>query len=280
VKKDDLVVLELASWQLQGWGESKISPHVAVFTTIFPDHMNYYKSMTEYIADKKFIYKFQTANDFCVLNIDNPDVKKLASTVKSKKVFSSAKDLPTDWQLKIPGEHNRENAAIALAVGKIYGLTDEQMKDTICNFGGLEHRLEVVRELNGITFINDTTATTPVAGIKALSSIAPPIVLIAGGATKKLALDEFAKKICERVKAVALLEGTATDELESEIKKNNGDRLIIGRFNKFNDAIERAVSIALPGDTILLAPGCASFGMFKNEFDRGEQFKKLVKQLQ
>ena len=279
VTKDDLVVLELSSWQLQGFNWKKISPHIAVFTNIYPDHMNSYKNMHDYVADKKNIFLFQKKTDFCIINENNPYTKKMAPEIKSKKIWFSKKDVPNKWDLRLLGAHNYENVAAALAVGKALGLKKEQMREPICAFTGLEHRLEFVKEINGISFINDTTSTTPIAGQKALSAVEKSILLIAGGATKNLNLKDFAKSIAKNVKGVVLLEGSATDELERDIKYFKGEHLILGRFNNFKEAIERAYSHSFPGDTILLSPGCASFGMFKNEFDRGEQFKKIVNQL-
>ena len=276
---DDIVVLELSSWQLQGFGAEKISPHIAVFTNLFPDHLNYYKTMEEYGADKKNIFLFQRKRDYCVFNELNDYTKKIAVEAPGIVRWFSKKDVPKKWQLKLIGAHNLENIAAAMAVGKIMGLTRQEMEIPVSEFSGLEHRLEFVRAVNNITFINDTTSTTPIAGQKALSSIDSPIILIAGGAAKNLALTDFAKDIAQKVKAVVLLEGSATDELEREIKTFNGEHLILGRFKDFHEAIGRAYAQALPGDTILLSPGCASFGMFKNEFDRGEQFKRLVNQI-
>jgi len=158
-------------------------------------------------------------------------------------------------------------------------LTKKQMRSSIENFIGLEHRLELVRTINDISFINDTTSTTPVAGVKALSSMTKPTILIAGGATKNLNLTEFARAIAKKVKAVVLLEGTATSELEKKICKHGGKHLIAGKYNNLEHALKHAHSLSLPGDVVLLSPGCASFGLFKNEFDRGEQFKKIVKLL-
>lgn len=279
VKKDDLVVLELSSWQLQGFGDKKISPHIAIFTNIYPDHLNYYKSMPEYIKDKKYIFLFQSVSDWCVINRDNQYTKAMERQIRSKKIWFSAKDVPETWKIKLPGEHNRENIAAALVLGRALGFSDEQMKSPLINFTGLEHRLELVKIINNVHFLNDSTSTTPIAGAKALQSTKEPIILLAGGASKNLKLKIFAKEIVKRVKAVFLLEGSATDELESEIKKLGGERLIAGRINNFSEAMNQAWAISLPGDTILLSPGCASFGLFKNEFDRGDQFKKIVNSL-
>ena len=279
VKKNDLVVLELSSWQLQGFGEKKISPQYSIFTNVYPDHMNSYKTMKEYVADKKIIFKYQKKNDHCIINANNKYTKDLEKEIKSTLTWFSGKDVPQSWELKLLGKHNRENVAAALALGEILGFTKDEMKESLIQFPGLEHRLEFVQKLNNITFINDTTSTTPISGVKALQAIDTPIVLIAGGATKKLNLKPFAKEIVKKAKSVILLEGSATDELEKLIIDNNGQELISGRYDNFEEAIKHAYAMSLNGDTVLLSPGCASFGMFINEFDRGNQFKKIVKRL-
>jgi UDP-N-acetylmuramoylalanine--D-glutamate ligase len=279
VKKNDLVVLELSSWQLQGFGEKKISPQLSIFTNVYPDHMNSYKTMKEYVADKKFIFQYQKKKDHCLINANNKYTKDLENEIKSTLTWFSGKDVPRSWELKLLGKHNRENVAAALALGEILGFTKDDMKKTLTEFPGLEHRLEFVQKQNNITFINDTTSTTPISGVKALQAIDTPIVLIAGGATKKLNLKPFAKEIVKRAKSVILLEGSATDELEKLIIDNDGQELISGRYDNFEEAIKHAYAMSLDGDTVLLSPGCASFGMFINEFDRGNQFKKIVKRL-
>jgi len=279
IKPNDLVVLELSSWQLQGFAPKKISPHIAVFTNIYEDHLNSYPNMEAYICDKKNIYAFQKKSDYCVMNKDNAYTAKLAAEVRAKLIWFSEKDLGKDWVLTMLGKHNRENAAAALAFSTIFKLPFDKVKEIITTFPGLEHRLEFVTKINDVTFINDTTSTTPVAGKKALESIKAPTILIAGGATKNLNQKLFAQAIAKKVKAVILLDGTATNELEEQIIKAGGAEKISGRYNNFAEAIKHAYAISLPGDTVLLSPGCASFGLFVNEFDRGLQFKKIVNQL-
>lgn len=279
VTADDLVVLELSSWQLQGFGADRISPHISVVTNVYPDHLNYYKNMEDYAADKEKIFLNQKKRDYCVLNQNNAYTRAMQDRVPGILRWFSKSDVPKKWKLRMLGAHNIENAAAAMAVGKILGLTRKEMEVPVSEFPGLEHRLEFVKEINNITFINDTTSTTPIAGQKALASIDSPIILIAGGATKNLALTDFAKDLSVKVKAVVLLDGSATDELERDIKQFQGEHLILGRYHDFHEAVERAYAQALPGDTVLLSPGCASFGMFKNEFDRGEQFKRIVNQI-
>ncbi len=281
ITENDLVVLELSSWQLQGFGWEKISPHIAVFTNIYQDHLNYYKTMSDYIADKKHIFLHQKKQDFCVINKHDRRISRFKKDIPSQLVEFSPRDLPEDWQIKLPGEHNRENAVAAWRVAELLGIKQETVKQVLAKFGGVPHRLELIKTINNIDFINDTTSTTPVATEKALSAVKGPIVLLAGGAYKKVPLKPLAEAIAKnrQVKAVVLLEGTATDELEEELTKTKVSNLIAGRFDDFKTAIEHAYSLSLPGDTVLLSPGCASFGMFINEFDRGEKFKKFVTQL-
>jgi len=276
VTKNDIVILELSSWQLQAFHWNKISPRIAVFTNLYPDHMNSYKNMTEYLNDKKAIFQYQKKSHYCILNKDQSRIKKLENEIPSKIKFFHKNDVPNDWIINIPGEHNLENIAAAIQVAKILKISDESIQKSVENFSSVEHRLELVRTINKINFINDTTSTTPISGEKALKSTKKPIILIAGGASKKLKLNKFSKSICKNVKAVILLEGSATDELENGLKVNKCDNLISGKFDNFEEAIKQAYSISLPGDTILLSPGCSSFGMFKNEYDRGDQFKKIV----
>lgn len=279
VKTTDLVVLELSSWQLQGFGWNKMSPQISIFTNLYPDHLNTYKNMTEYFNDKKKIFKYQTTDNFIFLNKDQKLIKDLKKETKSNALFFTKKDLPKNWNFKMPGEHNLENMAAALAVGKLFRIPLTKIKKVLTQFPGVEDRLEFIKTIKGVDFINDTTSTTPIAGIKALNSIKKPIILLAGGATKKLDLTPFAQELVKKVKAVILLEGTATEDLEKLIKKYKGEKLIAGRFDNFKKAVLKAYELANKNETVLLSPGCASFGMFTNEFDRGDQFKKIVKKL-
>ncbi|NTV62814.1 MAG: UDP-N-acetylmuramoyl-L-alanine--D-glutamate ligase, partial [Oscillochloris sp.] len=150
-------------------------------------------------------------------------------------------------------------------------------------FAGVEHRLELVREIDGVRYVNDTTATNPAAALVALEAIETPIVLIAGGADKQLEFDELGAAIARRVKALVLLKGTATGRLFAAVGESYAPLLgtcdnlgIGGPHDDFEVAIRAARDLAAPGDTVLLSPGCASFGMFRNEFHRGEEFRRIV----
>ena len=270
IKKDDIVVLELDSWQLQGFGELKISPHIAIFTNLLPDHLNYYKGdMNLYFKDKSNIFKFQNKNDFTIAG------SAIAKRIKTKGKKIIPKPIPASIKLNIPGEHNLENAALALETVKILGIKNEIFKKTLSQFNGVPGRLELIRITNGIKFYNDTTATTPKAtetGLKALGN-KKNIILIMGGADKKIDMGELLKIVSRYTKKVILLPGSGTDKLP---KKFTGKCAVV---KNLNEAVKSATSSARKGDIVLLSPAFASFGLFKNEFDRGAQFNKLVKKL-
>ncbi len=260
IKSGDVVVLELDSWQLQGFGEAKISPHIAVFTNFLPDHLNYYKgNMKKYYEDKANIFKYQKPGDYL---IKGEEVK-----------------LPKDWQLKIPGEHNRQNAALAKKVGEIMKVKSEIIKKVITNFAGVSGRLELIRTWRGIKIYNDTTSTTPDAlgaALKALNDGTPTsIILIAGGADKNLDFKNVLPLIKKYCREVVLLPGSGTDKVKSQMAKVKNTI----QKSKLSEAFAEAVNLAKRGDAILFSPAFASFGLFANEFDRGEQFNRLVKKL-
>ena len=219
VKKGDTVVMELDSWQLQGFGDSKISPHIAVFTNLLPDHMNYYKgSMAKYFKDKANIYKYQKKGDYLIAG------KEIAKKIKRKSIVP--KSLPKNWRLKIAGEHNRKNAALARDATSMAGVSQRIIKKTMENFKGVEGRLELIKTIRGIKIYNDTTATTPDATVAALRAVGnnQNTVLIVGGADKGLDMKALLKEIPKFTKSVILLDGTGTKKLRNlkfEYKKAN-----------------------------------------------------------
>ncbi|MFC1598786.1 UDP-N-acetylmuramoyl-L-alanine--D-glutamate ligase [Patescibacteria group bacterium] len=282
VKKDDLVVLELSSWQLQGWAEAKLSPHIAVITNIYRDHLNYYGSMGRYVADKQAIYKYQTNSDYLILNKNNSYSKKFAKEAKSKIIWYSNKDVPKTWQLKISGEHNMDNIAAAIKVAQILKIPKTKIRKAVESFKGVEGRQYLVRDYKNIKYINDTTGTTPEAAIAAINTYYSDsqggIVLLAGGSDKKLEYKNFAKVIKQKVKAVILFEGAATHKLSQELKKINYNKTIVF-VDSMPEAFKQAKYILTKGDIFILSPAAASFGLFINEFDRGDQFNKQVKKI-
>jgi len=328
IQPTTLVVLELSSWQLNGLAKHQKSPKVAVMTNIMPDHLNRYQSMEDYLADKKIIYKFQDAKDFLVLNYDDETLRKLVPEVKSKiyyysadtqaiaelerlpktsqemrigarladgKIFFGAAKEPvaTVSDIKLLGSHNLQNILAAVSVARLFNVPARTIKKVLQEFSGLQGRLELVREINGIKFFNDTTATIPEATIAAINSLGKPdaknLILIAGGADKNLNFNELARLITKKTKAVLLLAGTATHKLEIAIKKqmvnvpdtsnkakSGQQKFILKIFNNLPSAVGFAAKLAKNGDIVLLSPACASFGMFRHEFERGEAFNQAV----
>lgn len=279
---DEIAVLELDSWQLQGFGTQKISPHIAVFTTFMPDHLNYYKGdLDKYLSDKANIFRFQNEQD--ILVIGDKMARILGNSIGlerivSRKIIISASDVPADWNIKVPGEHNLYNIACAVEALKELGLSMDEIKEGVELFEGVSGRLELVKELNGVKIYNDTTATTPdatLAGLRALSKN-KNIVLIMGGTDKQIEPKNLVENIDQYAKAVVLLPGTGTDKIVTRLV---GKDMVLEKTNSLLEAIDKAKEIAKDGDIILFSPGFASFGMFRNEYDRGEQFNQLVKKL-
>lgn len=276
VKKDDLVVLELSSWQLQGWDEAKISPHISVITNIYPDHLNYYKgNMRSYINDKKVIYKYQGKDDFLILNKDNKYSREFRKEAESKVCWFNKKDVLKSWKLNLFGEHNLENLAAVITVLNVRNV--KNVRNVVESLGGVEHRLELTAEIGGAQFINDTTSTTPVATQKALGSFDSPIILIAGGSDKGLSFKKLARDIKKNCKAVVLLKGNGTEKIKKELSLINYK--LSKEYSNLTQAVKKAKSLAEKGDVILFSPACTSFGMFVNEYNRGDKFKKIVKTL-
>jgi UDP-N-acetylmuramoylalanine--D-glutamate ligase len=280
IQETDLVVLELSSWQLQGFHDAQISPNASIFTNIYPDHLNRYEGMSDYIQDKKAIYMYQKQGDFCCFNADQEKTKKLSYEARAEKLFFSEADIPIDWAIPLPGKHNRQNVAAALRLTRQLGVPSEKIQKVVEGFQGVEHRLQKVAVKKGIEFINDSTSTTPVAGCAALDSIENRrILLIAGGSDKKLDLDEFAVSAANKACFIALLQGTATPKLANQIERADGKSKLVGCFDSLKEAVMKLLEVSKPGDIILLSPACASFGMFQNEYDRGNQFINIINSL-
>ncbi len=277
-RPDDVVVLELSSWQLQGFHDAKISPHASVFTNVYPDHLNRYRDMTEYIHDKKAVFLYQKGTDFCVFNGDQPETTALSEEAAAGKSFFSKADVPDDWEVLLQGVHNRENIAAAVCLCTKLGVPVKTVRQAVEEFRGVEHRLQWLGEKNGIGFVNDSTSTTPVSGCAALDAFeGKRIFLIAGGADKKLDLTPFARAAAVQTEKIALLAGTATESLRRGIEQAGGKTKLLGPFNDLKSAVEGLMEHTVAGDVVLLSPACASFGMFHNEFHRGETFVNIVK---
>lgn len=292
ITAETTLILELDSWQLQGFGEAQLSPNIAILTTFFPDHLNYYEGdLDAYLADKANIFLYQGDDDYLVIGRQAVDVvrEKYNRRIKSHVGIAGEKTLPKEWRVQLPGAHNRYNAGIAACAARLMGIEESEIREAIESFAGVPGRLELVHEEDGVRYYNDTTATTPEATLAALralatssdelkevrphsSDAAPSTVLIAGGADKGLDVSALIEAIPHYCKALVLLPGTGSERLPPD-----DERFTIVRASSMQEAVDRAREIAKTGDTVLLSPAFASFGLFQNEFDRGEQFAAAVK---
>ena len=276
VQEGDICILELDSWQLQGFGDLQISPHIAVITNLMPDHLNYYKGdMDMYFADKANIFRFQKPSDVLIANASITE-RIRASTPPLDPIVPDT--IPNKWKLRILGTHNRENATLAVAALVALGLSEEESRDGLESFEGVEGRLQLVREVGGVKIYNDNNATTPEATIAALRAIGKNIILIAGGADKGLDMSKFVSETNERCVAVVLLSGSGTDSL-LQATSYKLTAPTYGPLDSIDQAVSKALELAKQGDAILFSPAFASFGMFKNEYDRNDQFLALVDKL-
>ncbi|HAJ32140.1 MAG TPA: UDP-N-acetylmuramoyl-L-alanine--D-glutamate ligase [Candidatus Atribacteria bacterium] len=301
------LILEISTWQMEGVKNRKFRPQTAVLTNILPDHLDRYPNYKEYARSEKLIFKHQSPNDNLVVNYDNEETIKIKKETglpiywfsakeklepgcyleNDKLVFQSGEYKTTFAKisdLPLPGPHNLENILTASTVGFIYNIPSKIILKALKNFPGVPYRLEFIGEFGGIKFYNDTCATTPEATLAALESFPKqPIILILGGKDKKLNYENFGKAIGQnkKVKKIILLQHPAYDaslKILSALKKHLDSEKIIQTSN-LKVGFKIALKQAQQNDLILLSPAAASFGMFKNEFDRGDQFNKIVKNL-
>ena len=315
---DRPVVLELSSWQLADMrGLKALKPRVAVLTAIMPDHMNYYGSMEEYVADKRLIYADQDASDYTICDRDSPWGRSFAGETRGKTLWYSESPFEEEgaWlqdgpkggvvgferfaggkagsgtaagtsgaeprieeilpeELLVPGIHMRKNLLAAGLALRAMGVEAEAVARAMAAFPGVEHRLEFFAESRGVRWYNDSAATIPQAVDAALSSFKVPVVLITGGTDKNIDFEPVAAAY-SKAASIILLAGTGTDKLMPILARHGLDWK--GPFDSLAAAVEAADGLAAPGSAVVLSPGCASFGMFLHEFDRGRKFKETVR---
>ncbi|MFC1632825.1 UDP-N-acetylmuramoyl-L-alanine--D-glutamate ligase [Patescibacteria group bacterium] len=281
---DTPVVLELSSFQLEIFEEHKMSPQIAIITNIFEDHLDRYDSLEAYVRAKENIFRFQKEGDYLILDKDNAWTKKFKQTVKAEKIptkiiyTSSTRPSYSTDQVGMQGVHNLANIDLAVLAAKTYGIKDDLIAKVVKDFKGVENRLEFVRKAMGVKFYNDTTSTIPEATIAAIKSFEEPVILIAGGSEKNVTYEELAKEIVEGVKHLILFNDSASPRIEKAVLNLKIDFPI-----SYADTMPRAVELAqknmAKGDVVVMSPAAASFGLFKNEFDRGDQYIKAVKKI-
>ena len=285
----DFAVVELSSFQLM---DMKRSPRIAVVTNLAPNHLDVHKDMDEYVEAKKNIFKFQNECGLLVLNHDNAITDGFAGNGKTVKfsrqgsahVYLNGDDIVRGGEsvlnihdILLPGVHNIENymAAIAAVEGLV---SDEAIRDVARNFGGVEHRIELVRIKDGVRFYNDSIASSPSRTIAGLRSFREKVILIAGGYDKHIPYDVLGPEVCAHVKKLFLCGATAP-QIRAAVEKCEGVKPEITDCGDFESAVRAAAVAAENGDVVLMSPASASFDQFKNFMIRGEFFKKIVKEL-
>jgi UDP-N-acetylmuramoylalanine--D-glutamate ligase len=295
------VAIELSSWQLEAMDEHRLGPHVAVITNFSEDHLDRYKDYEDYVETKRSIAHHLESNDVVVFNNDDVDVRKVQHQTLARALpfgsFPPDGDgawiepdrlisrfggqliaYPLPKQLSLSGEHGRLNALAAIAACQAYGVPEHAIGRGLESFMGVENRLEDVGTINGVRYINDTSATAPVATVSALRLLAARpgnVILITGGADKQSDMTQFLDVVATHAAHVVLLPGSATDKVQGGLRSRGFEPG--SPVTSMSEAVARATVYATAGDVVILSPGLASFGLFRNEFDRGEQFRQAVR---
>lgn len=299
---DDRAVVELSSFQLISMRKS---PDVAVITNVAPNHLDVHKDMQEYIDAKRNIYLHQGGISRTVINADNEITASFLPEIRGEAMQFSRRITPALGcylaedgtltmndrhsvtpvlhmdEIRIPGIHNVENylAAISAVWGEV---SEENIISVAKNFGGVEHRIEFVRELDGVTWYNDSIASSPTRTIAGLNSFKQKLILIAGGYDKKIPFEPLAPKIIEKVKVLILM-GVTAPKIEAAVTACEGydpDKLTILHVSSMQEAVQKAREVAEKGDIVSLSPACASFDLYPDFEARGRHFKELVNALQ
>lgn len=291
----NIVVLELSSFQLEDAAQIRRSPHIAVVTNLRDNHLDRHGTMQAYADAKANIYRFQSAEDWVVMPkgegieylpaewTDRRQLIRYGIDPTSRRIQidyrrdGGAQTSELAVQLAVPGLHNLQNAAAALAVARILDVADQVASTALSRFAGLAHRLEFVREYQGVKYYNDSKATTPDAAMTSLRAFDGGVVMIVGGSDKGSSFVELGRRLAERAKAVVCI-GQTAGQIFDAIKNANGGRPMpeVRRATDFVEAVHAARQLSSPGDVVLLTPACASYDWFTNYEERGDQFKKIV----
>lgn len=303
IKTSDLVVFELSSFQLE---DMEASPHVAVVLRTTQEHLvnqdklasNFHVSREAYVEAKKSVVRYQTKDDTAILNADDPtsrsfaektrarveyfshDDPSVSAFVRDSTVFVNRSGKPTkiadSEEVKLRGPHNLDNIAAAALAALAVGTPIASIRNAAKSFQGLEHRLETVRMVNGVLYVNDSFSTVPETAIAALRSFDQPIILIAGGSEKGSDFTDLGRQIVKRrVKALIAI-GRMTTRIVTAAKQAGYQGSIVTGYRSMREIVKAAAHMATPGDVVLLSPACASFDMFMNYKERGKQFKHEV----
>ena len=297
IQPDDIVVLELSSFQLHYLNRLKIRPDVAVVTNFSPNHLDWHKSLGDYRSSKQSVLRWQDRSNVAIVPAVDDDVDQWP-TAASRRVFGlndngedgvfgvdghvvvrlGDNEEAVRWPdcPQLPGNHNRRNIAAAICAATSVGASLVECADAVKSFQTLPHRLQLAGVVNDRRFYNDSISTTPESTCAAVDAFASPVVLLAGGYDKHLPLDSMAKKIAEQCKSVVLMGQTALT-LQQLICEHQMIPCIVAK--SMESAVRSAYELSEPGDIVVLSPGCASYDWFVNFQERGERFQQLVTEL-
>jgi len=289
IRPDDLVVLELSSFQLEQLAQIQKAPKVALLTNLTPNHLDRYGTFDNYCAAKENIFKFQNLSDrtpaVSIFNaadeIGSKWFEKYKSDVNRTCILFSAQDFNSEIHknFQLPGQANLSNLAAAIAISRCFGITDEAIRSVLPAFRALPHRLELIAKRNSVAWYNDSKATTPQGAIVALEAFEQPKIIIAGGYDKNIPFDELGRKIANEAKAAILL-GQTAEKIAAAIRNVSPTQSCaqIHIVGSLRQAVEKANRLAMPGDVVLLSPACASYDIFDNYEQRGRTFTRLVQE--
>ncbi|MGA1980443.1 MAG: UDP-N-acetylmuramoyl-L-alanine--D-glutamate ligase [Sedimentisphaerales bacterium] len=293
IRPDDLVVLELSSFQIEQLAQIPKGPHIALLTNLTPNHLDRYGTFADYCDAKENVFKFQKLDrNSPAVSIFNAEDKIAAEWFEKYKrdtgricIKFSADDVSEEIRdsFPLPGRANLSNLAAALCLARHFGAEDDRIIKVLPTFKPLPHRLEFVAEINGVKWYNDSKATTPQSAITAIEAFDQPIIIIAGGYDKNIPFDEFSQKIVKKTKAAILL-GQTAKKIAKEIKEHKSIRAQEHKVaqveitDSLAEAVNSARQLAESGDVVLLSPACASYDMFDNFEQRGEEFCRLVRE--
>ena len=289
VESGDHVVMELDSWQLQGFGDAEISPHYSVFTNFMRDHQDYYDSMEAYFEDKSQIFRHQDQDDYLIVTKQSFKAlqeylgEEAHEEVPGTLVMAKPQILLDGYEFDLKGEHNRQNVAMAVQFAELLGIDSSVTKEAVAEFDALPGRLSYVRKLRRRSIYNDNNATTPDATVAAIKALIrdlnedQELTLIAGGSDKDLDTTELQRVIKRHVENLVLLPGSGTDEIRFPLY--DADELNIDETEEIKEALEMALDMSSPNDYVLFSPAFASFDQFANEYEREDALLEAVEEL-
>jgi UDP-N-acetylmuramoylalanine--D-glutamate ligase len=284
----DLVVLELSSFQLEQLAQIQKAPQVALLTNLTPNHLDRYGTFADYCRAKENIFRYQKPNEksppVSFFNTEDKVGAEWFEKYSKDKgricLRFSANDVSGEIRsgFTLPGRANLSNLAAATSIAKYFGADDETIMNCLSAFKPLPHRLELVSQINGVSWYDDSKATTPNSAIAALEAFEQPIIIIAGGYDKNISFDTFGEKITRKAKT-AILIGQTREKIAAAIQASRADIPTVEFAESLAEAVELAKRLSIPGDVVLLSPACASFDMFENFQQRGLVFREMVRKI-